>query len=63
MTPSIVHADFESFIKRIDGCKNNFEKSSVTKIGKHIPCGYSMSMIWTFHGTKDKHDAYRGEVL
>ena len=24
--PSIIYADLESLIKRIDGCKNNFEK-------------------------------------
>ena len=44
---SIIYADHESLIKKVlDGCKNNTEKSSTTKIGERIPCGYSMSMIW-----------------
>ena len=42
----IIYADLESLIKAIDGCANNPEKSSTTKIGKHITCGYSMSTIW-----------------
>ena len=42
----IIYADIESLIKKIDRCANNLEKSSTTKIGKHIPCGYSMSTIW-----------------
>ena len=29
-------------------CVNNSEKCSITKIGKHILCGYSMSAIWAF---------------
>ena len=40
--PYIIHADIESLIKKIDGCANNPENSSTTKIGEHIPCGYSM---------------------
>ena len=41
----IIHPDIESLIKNIDNCKNNTEKSSLTKTGKHIPCGLSMSTI------------------
>ena len=55
-TPSIIYADVESFIKRIDVCKNNFGKSSTKKVGEHIPCGYSMSTIWKFDGIENKHD-------
>ena len=40
--PYIIYADIESLIKAIDGCANNPENSSTTKIGEHIPCGYSM---------------------
>ena len=46
--PSIIYADLEYLIKKIDRCENNPEKSSTTKVGKHIPCGYSVSRIWTF---------------
>ena len=43
--PYIIYSDTESLIKRIDGCANNPQKSSTTKIGEHIPCGYSMSTL------------------
>ena len=46
--PSIIYVDLKSLIKRIDECKNNFEKSSTTKVDEHIPCGYLMSRIWKF---------------
>ena len=42
-TPSIIHTDLESLIERIDGCKNNSEKSSPTKLDEHILWVYSMS--------------------
>ena len=41
-TPYIIFADIESLIKKIDRCANNPEKSSITKMVEHIPCGYSM---------------------
>ena len=34
--PSINYADLESSIKRIDGCKNNSERLSATKLGEHM---------------------------
>ena len=42
----IVYVDIESLIKKRDGCVNNPENSSTTKISDHIPCGYQMSTIW-----------------
>ena len=60
-TTSIIYADFESLVKKVDGCKNNPEKLSIAKIGEHIPCVYSVSTIWTFDGIGNKHDIYRGE--
>ena len=47
--PYIIYADMESLIKKIDRCANNLENSSTTKIGQHIPCGYSMPTIWAFY--------------
>ena len=38
----IMYADIESLIKKIYNCKNNPKQSSTTKIGKHIPCRYSV---------------------
>ena len=57
--PCIIYADIESLIKKIDGCENNSEKSSIRKVGKHIPCGYSVSTIWGFNQIEDKHTLYR----
>ena len=47
--------------KKVDISKNNSENSSATKIGEHIPCGYSVSTIWAFGSIRNKHSLYRGE--
>ena len=57
--PCIIHADIKSLIRKIDGRKNNPEKSSTTKIGQHIPCGYPMSIIWGFDHLEGRHTLYR----
>ena len=57
----VIYADIESLIKKIDGCANNPENSSTTKIAEHIPCGYSMSTIWAFDDIENKHTLYRGK--
>ena len=58
----IIYADIESLIKKkIGGCENNPEKSSTTKIGDHIHCGYSMSTICGFDHKEEKHTFYRGK--
>ena len=44
---SSVYADFESLIRKVDEPKNNSEKPSSKKTSDCIPCGYSMSRIWT----------------
>ena len=50
----INYADLESLIKKLDGCANNPEKSSTTKIVEHIPCRYSISTIWDFDNIERK---------
>ena len=52
--PYIIYADIESLIKKTDGYVNNPEKSSTTKIGEHLPYGYSVSAIRGFDHSKDK---------
>ena len=42
--PFIIYADLECMLEKIDGCKNNSEKSS----SKHIPSSFSMSAISSF---------------
>ena len=44
-TPFIIYLDLESLVEKIDGCKNNSEMSSTTKVGEHILSGVSMSTI------------------
>ena len=43
--PCISYVDIESLIKIIDGCSNSPEKSSTSKLGEHILCGYSVPTI------------------
>ena len=54
--PFIIYADLECIIEKIDGCKNNPENSSTTKVSKHIPSGFSMSTISSFRSIGNKHD-------
>ena len=51
--PFIIYAEIESLIRKIDGCANNSENYSATKIGEHISCGYSMPSIWRFDHIED----------
>ena len=43
--PFVIYADLECLIEKTDECKNNLENSSTTKVGKHIPSGFSISTI------------------
>ena len=54
--PYIIYADTESLIKKVDGCANNSENSSTTKLGEHIPCRYSVSPIWAFDHIENKDE-------
>ena len=58
--PCTVFTDIESLIRKIDGCANNPENSSRTKVGEHIPSGYSMSTISSLDHIEKKHILYRG---
>ena len=59
--PFTIYADLECVIEKTDGCKNNPENSSKTKISQHIPSGFSMSIISSFRSRGNKYNAYRGE--
>ena len=47
----IIYADLECVIEKIDGCKNNPENSSTTKVSEHFPSGFSMLTISLFRST------------
>ena len=66
----IIWEDLECLIEKIDGCKNNPESSSTTKVGEHILAGiryswfyipYSISTISSFKSIEKKHDVFRGK--
>ena len=46
---------------KIDECASNPGKSSTSKIGEHVLCGYSMSTIWAFDNIENRHTLYHGE--
>ena len=39
---------FECIVEKIDGCKNNHENSSATKVSELIPTGFSISTTSSF---------------
>ena len=57
----IIYADLECIIEKIDGCKNNPENSSTTKVTEHIPSRFLMSTISSFTSIENKYDVYRGK--
>ena len=61
--PFIIYADLECIIEKIDGCKNNPENSSTTKVSEHIPSGFSMSTISSFRSIENKHDVYKVKIV
>ena len=60
-SPFIIYADLECIIEKIDGCKNNPEKSSTAKLSEHNPSGFSMPIIPLFRNKENKDDVYRGK--
>ena len=59
--PFIIYADPECIVAKMDGCKNNPENSSTTKVSKYTPSGFSVSTISSFRSIENKHDVYRGK--
>ena len=57
-TPFIIYADIKCIIEKIDGYKNNSENSSSKKVSAHIPSCFSISIIFSFRCTENKHDVY-----
>ena len=55
--PFIIYTDLECIIQKTDGCKNNPENSSTTKVSKH----FTMSTISSFINIENKHVVYRGK--
>ena len=56
--PYTIYADMETLMRKADRCTNNPEDTSATKVGEHIPSGYSISAIWAFDHIENKHTLY-----
>ena len=57
--PFIIYADLACIKEKIHECKNYPENSSITKVIKHIPSGFSMSKIYSCRSIENKNDVYR----
>ena len=43
--PFIIYVDVACLMGKIDGCKNNPENSSTTRVGEHVPSGFLKSTV------------------
>ena len=59
--PFFIYADVECLLEKKSSCQNNPNKSSTTKINKHIPSGYSIFTHCSFDESKNKLNYYRGD--
>lgn len=55
-TPFGIYAYLESFIKETHICKNNPEKSSITKVSENIPSYFSIFTISSVRDIEIKHN-------
>ena len=60
--PSIIYADVESLLEKINTCHNNPKKSSKTKINKHAPSRYSLFTI-VIPLTKEENKIHREQKV
>ena len=58
--PSVIYADLESLLEKMNTCHNNPGKSSTIKINKHTSSGFSLFTHCSFDTTENKLDYYRG---
>ena len=59
--PFVIYCDLESLLEKTNPRYNDPEKSSTTKINKHVPSGCSLYTHCSFDNTKNKLDYYRGK--
>ena len=59
--PFTIYADLECLIEKIDRCENDPENSFTTKVGEHVPSGFSISTSLSFKSIENKNDVYRGK--
>ena len=59
--PFTIYADLECLLEKMSTCQNGPNKSSTTKINKHMPSGYSIFTNCLFDESKNKISYYRGD--
>ena len=59
--PFTIYADLECLLEKMNTCENDPNKSSTTKINKHIPSGFSIFTHCSFNESKSKLNYYRGD--
>ena len=59
--PFVIYADLECLLEKMSTCQNNPNKSSTTKINKHIPSCYLLFTHCSFDESKNKLNYYRGD--
>lgn len=59
--PFVVYADFESILERLYGCQPDPNKSSTTKLAKHVPSCFTYKVVGVSPETTENHVTYRGE--
>ena len=59
--PFVIYAYLECLLREMNTCHNNPERSSTTKITKHLASGYSLLTHCLIDVTKNKLDYYRGK--
>ena len=60
--PFVIYADLECLLEKMITCINNPNKSSTTKINKHVPSGYSIFTHCSFDESKNKLNYYKKNV-
>ena len=59
--PFTIYADLECLLEKTSTCQNDPNKSSTTKINKHMPSGYSIFTNCSFDESKNKISYHRGD--
>ena len=60
-TQFTIYADLECSLEKMSTYHNDPEKSSITKVNKHTPSGYSLFTCSSFDSTENKLDYYKGK--
>ena len=58
--PFTIYADLECLLIKEQSCQNNPNESYTERKAKHVPSGYSLSLICSFDSKENKHNFYRG---